>query len=225
MVDAQTVYELKLALKKSGCPVCTLLQRSGAKYIENTFYESMLDPHARQKIVDSLGFCYQHAWLIADLKLSDALGQAIVYKDIVADLLERLNKHAGADGRQLAEKLTSKAICPACQIEATSLERINDALIKSLNDFEFSEEYLASDGLCLPHTRLLLPKLDRPRIKILLNQRINVLETLKQELAEFIRKNDYRFQHESMGVEGDSYLRAAAMLVGKRRPAKKQDLS
>jgi hypothetical protein len=42
------------------------------------------------------------------------------------------------------------------------------------------------------------------------------LESLKAELDEFIRKNDYQFAGEGFGKEGDAWLRAIGMVVGKR---------
>ena len=40
------------------------------------------------------------------------------------------------------------------------------------------------------------------------------LEGLREELTEFIRKNDYRFKDEVMGAEGDSWRRAIVRLIG-----------
>jgi hypothetical protein len=225
MTDTQTAYELRQALKKPGCPVCWMVQRSGAKYLETTFYESVLDPGARKQIVDSLGFCYGHTWLIADLKLSDALGQAIVYKDVVGDLQATLRQQSGSDGRQIAEALDAGAVCPACRIEQGTLERAIETLSKILGEAVIAAEYRLSSGVCLPHMRLLLPKLERAGRDLVVELRIAQLEALGAELAEFIRKNDYRFKDESMGIEGDSYLRTAAMLVGRHAPGKKQDLA
>jgi hypothetical protein len=39
-------------------------------------------------------------------------------------------------------------------------------------------------------------------------------EQLQAELAEFIRKNDYRFSKECFEEERDSWLRATASLTG-----------
>ena len=38
---------------------------------------------------------------------------------------------------------------------------------------------------------------------------------LRAELDEFIRKNDYRFQSEGMGAEGDSWKRAVGLMTGR----------
>ncbi len=45
----------------------------------------------------------------------------------------------------------------------------------------------------------------------------------EENLAEFIRKSDYRFRDEAIGKEGDSYKRAADMIKGKHRLAEKKD--
>jgi len=43
------------------------------------------------------------------------------------------------------------------------------------------------------------------------------LESLKAELTEFIRKNDYQFIAEGFGKEGDAWLRAVGLMVGSRK--------
>ena len=70
----------------------------------------------------------------------------------------------------------------------------------------------------------LLPKLDQKRKATLLGQQQTRMESLRGELAEFIRKSDYRFRDEIIGGEGDSYKRAADMVKGKHRPENKKDL-
>ncbi len=47
---------------------------------------------------------------------------------------------------------------------------------------------------------------------------------IKSDLAEFIRKSDYRFRNEIMGKEGDSYKRAADMIHGKQMPTDRKDI-
>jgi hypothetical protein len=225
MPDAQTIYELRLASHKPGCPVCTLIHRAGTRYMEGIFNESMLDPDVRQKLVKSLGFCYNHTWQSIDLKLSDALGHAILYQDLVKDAIQKIVENEQNPGNKLTSALESLAECPACMIEEAALERILDTIVVALRNEDFVTEFRQSSGLCLPHLQLLLPKLDRKRQTTILGFQFECLENLKGELAEFIRKSDYRFRDESIGKEGDSYKRAAALIHGKRQPAEKMDLS
>jgi len=225
MPDAQTIYELRLACHKPACPVCTLIQRAGARYMEGTFNESMLDPGVRQKLVNSLGFCYEHSWQSINLKLSDALGQAILFKDLVKDALKKIEENELNTGGQLAKALEPLSVCPACMIEEAALERILDTMAIALRDEDFVTEFKQSNGLCIPHLKRLLSKLDRKRQTTILTFQSACLENLQGELAEFIRKSDYRFRDENIGKEGDSYKRAADMIKGKRQPTEKKDLS
>jgi hypothetical protein len=42
------------------------------------------------------------------------------------------------------------------------------------------------------------------------------MESLRAELAEFIRKNDYRFRNEVFGPERDSYQCTIDVVTGKK---------
>jgi hypothetical protein len=75
----------------------------------------------------------------------------------------------------------------------------------------------ASDGLCLAHLRLALEHVrDQSASDQLLLIHREKLENLRSELSEFIRKNDYQAMKEGFGREGDAWLRAVGMVVGKR---------
>ncbi len=124
MPDAQTIYEFRLACHQPGCPVCTLVQRAGARYIEGTFNESMLDPGVRQKLVDSQGFCYEHTWQSINVKLSDALGHAILFQDLVRDAMQTITENESNGSSQLVNALTPGSTCPACRVEDATLERV-----------------------------------------------------------------------------------------------------
>ena len=213
MADAQLIFDLRLACRKQGCPVCLVTQQAAARHIELTFHESMLDPDARRKLVRSLGFCYEHAWL------TDALGQAIIYKDLVKEMLAMLPRPT--DKRPIPEPKP----CPACESAATTLRLLIESLPTALGDPAFVEEYQKSSGLCLPHLRTILEKVSPREREILLAHQKLRLEGLMGELAEFIRKNDYRFKDEGYGSEADAHLRAAELVVGKRRPLYRKDLN
>jgi hypothetical protein len=217
MTDAQTPYELRLIFPKPGCPVCTLVRRAGARWIKNIFDESMLDPLLRQKLVDSLGFCYEHTWQSIDLKLSDALGHAILYHNLMDTTLKSLTGPSPSVP-------DPKTDCPACRVQAENLDLVLDALRSALRAADFAADYRQSDGLCLPHLRLALAKADKKAAAVLISHQCEKLTGLKAELAEFIRKNDYRFKDEPMGSEGDSYKRGAEFVAGIRRAKEKKDL-
>jgi hypothetical protein len=82
-------------------------------------------------------------------------------------------------------------------------------------------EYEASDGLCLPHFRraLALVRKEATYDALMRVQRA-VWQRLVDQLAESIRKNDYRNLDEAWGEEAGSWLRGIAALVGARRDDK-----
>jgi Family of unknown function (DUF6062) len=102
--------------------------------------------------------------------------------------------------------------------------RVLDSLAAALKGTDFVSDYQLSGGLCLPHLKRLLPMLEPKRQAIILEHQRDRLDHLKAELAEFIRKSDYRFRDEVIGGEGDSYKRAADLVKGKHRAENKKDL-
>ncbi|MEZ0396216.1 MAG: DUF6062 family protein [Anaerolineales bacterium] len=230
MSDTQTAYELRLLFEEPGCPVCALGQRVSSRYVDSLFYESINDPAARARLRASLGLCYEHAWLLIEARLSDALGQAILYRDLAKTLLERLPEEGEPLDeralRSLGEALTPEAVCPACESRAQAEQRALQALARSLERRDYLAEFEKSEGLCLPHLRALLQEggLGRKALAAVLRHQRRRLTNLEGELAEFIRKNDYRFQGEGMGAERDAYQRAAAFLTGRRRPMSRKEL-
>ena len=169
----------------------------------------MLDPDIRQKLVASNGFCYEHTWQSINLKLSDALGHAILYQDLVRDAIRKIEENEQDTGSKLTSVLEPTTACPACQIEETYLERIAETVVIALSNQDFVTEFKISNGLCIPHLQIFLPKLDMKKRATVLSIQKACLENLKAELAEFIRKSDYRFRDEIIGKEEDSYNRAA----------------
>jgi hypothetical protein len=183
----------------------------------------MLDPGVRQKLVDSHGFCFEHTWQSINLKLSDALGHAILYQDLVRDVLRTIAENEGNENNQLVNALTPGSTCPACRVEDSTLERVIDSMVPALRDQDFITEFKQSTGLCIPHLKRILPKLDGKRRGVVLLHQCDCLKELRWELAEFIRKSDYRFRDEVIGKEGDSYKRAADLISGKHRLVEKKD--
>ena len=232
-----TTYKLLDACHQPGCPVCRLEQQSVEHYLDSQFYENVNSPKWRDWLNGSLGFCHEHAWLAVNQHLGDALGFAIIYKDIIHTSLNRLQSEAPSrrtrhwksvlqrfpeQARNLVEKmlyaLTPQKHCPACQHRDETTRHTLSVLVQALGTSEMIEALAASEGLCFPHLRSALEKIREAAAceQLLLIHRAR-LETLESELAEFIRKNDYRFKAEGFGKEGDAWLRAVGLIAGSRR--------
>jgi hypothetical protein len=226
--------ELIAACQQPGCPLCRLVQAGVQHYLQNLFYESVNDIELRQQLRHSLGFCHEHARLSLEPGVGDALGVSIVYNDILTNLLRRLpepvppaaneagffsrlrsNRSIGASLQGLLEALAPKVACPACD-QREELERIFcPALGGNLADEPLAQALQAGDGLCLPHLQRVASEVkDEAGWLILLGSTRARLESLQAELAEFVRKNDYRFHGESIGAERDAWQRAVRKVVG-----------
>jgi hypothetical protein len=232
-----TTYNLLEACRKPGCPVCRLEQRSVERYLDNQFYENVNSTELRDWLRASLGFCYEHTWLAVDQRLGDALGFSIIYHDVINAILRRLEDRVPSRASrrwtavltQLPEKmrkrvermlyaLTPQKRCPACQHRDEMTHMIISGLVKELETPEMVDALLASDGLCLRHLKQALEHVkDVSVCERLLSIHREKLESLRVELTEFIRKNDYQFMAEGFGKEGNAWLRAVGMLLGNRK--------
>lgn len=225
-------YKLLEACRESGCPLCRLEQQAIERYLDNQFYEHVNSPAWRDHLRASHAFCHEHAWLAVNKRLGDALGFSLIYHDIANNILNQLGhaasttraprRRASLPLRTLIEKtvaiLTPRKRCPVCEHRDQSTHNILSALIEAQFTSEMTEALQASDGLCLPHLRLALAEAKDPSVyESLLAIHRTKLESLRDELAEFIRKNDYQVIKEGFGKEGDAWQRAIGTIVGHRR--------
>ena len=234
-----TTFNLIEACRQPGCPVCRVEEHSVERYLDNQFYENVNNPDFRNTLRLSIGFCREHAWLAANERLGDALGFALIYHDVIESTLERLDKGVPPPTRRWAGllkrvpeqvsalvyktvyALTPQKRCPVCQKRDEMVAIMISSLVEDLEKPEMDVAMRASDGLCLPHLRLCLKAVkDSATCEKLITIHREKLEALHGELAELIRKNDYRFAKEGLGKEGDSWLRALAMLIGGTRARK-----
>jgi hypothetical protein len=210
MTDTQTYQEILDAMGKGGCPICIPVQAAVERYIKGLFDESVLDPEVRARVRASLGLCHEHAWLAQEAGLSDALGLAIVYRELIG-ALQAGERHPGKE-------------CPACLFRSETEERMLHTAIRSIQKNEFLSRMQSSSGFCLNHLNLILAAPESAfRHRVLLDVQNRIWERLELDLSEFIRKNDYRFSSEPIGSESDSYKRAIGVVVGRNRRRRKWD--
>jgi uncharacterized protein DUF6062 len=228
------VYDFIEACREPGCPVCRLEARTVERYIDRLFYESVNDIETRERLRASLGFCREHAWLAMDKKLGSALGFAIIYQDVIdnvlrelqsnsvppvtrrwSTLLKKIPEQVSGTVKRVLYALTPQKHCLACQQRDKSLHIILSSLVENLDNAETITALKSSDGLCLPHLKKTFEMVRDPAaIDLLLRVHREKLESLRDELAEFIRKNDYRFKDEGFGTESDAWRRAVAKVIG-----------
>jgi hypothetical protein len=211
-MPSSTFHDLLEACLQTGCPVCRLEQKTLDRYISNLFYESVNDIKTRERLRASLGFCREHARMVLDRRLGNALGFAIIYQDVITNILRGIEKNGVG-----SSSLTPHKHCLVCQQRDKTLQSIVSALVEGLNEQQMKEALRSSNGLCMPHLKNAFESTsDGATTDLLLSIHREKLESLHSELAEFIRKNDYRFKDEGFGAEGDSWRRAVSKLTGDR---------
>ncbi len=232
-------HEVIEACDQPGCPICRIGTRAAERYLAGLIYDSVNDVPTRAGLRESLGFCHEHTWRTPEAGESAPLGIAFIYRDVVNTLNKRLKQvefqsqgpaiwrqlkgSVGVEGKNasVAKLLEATAVCPACERRAQMEGLAITALVEALaqNDPRLLEKLTQSGGLCLPHLRQALDKAaSQTAFDHLVNLTSAKMEALIVELDEFIRKNDYRFQHEGFNEEADSWLRAIRLVAGNERP-------
>jgi hypothetical protein len=236
MSRTKTFYDLRDALALPGCAICRLAHRAADKYIDALLWELVNDPQARRDIRRAQGFCHAHSWRF--VHGGPTLGATIIAHDllrhaaraVVAGLPDRAPRSladrvlgrlrpadAGAAlGDDLARRLLPEAGCPACEQARITQDIALDTLLEQLDGADgLLVPLQASDGLCLVHLRVLAAR-SREAVALgrLLAAQAAIWERLADQLAECIRKCDYRFAGEDRGEESGACLRAMAALAG-----------
>lgn len=219
-------FELREALAGNECAVCALLRRSLRRYIDGICYEGVGDERTRAVIRAARGFCPEHGRILRAAR--DALGAAIIHRDVLSTLmrqladahvapptLEGMLRRAVRRNRHGAASLAAEQPCPACIYLREQDEVYGSALVRHVADGSITGALRDSAGLCVPHLKDALNRVaDSQTFERLRDAQLAVWQRLADELDEFIRKQDYRFQAERSGPEGDSWLRAIGLVSG-----------
>lgn len=220
-------HDLMADLRRLGCPICHGAHRSAWRYLDGVLWESVNDPGVRMGLRASHGYCRDHSRMllrVADAQ-SGALGVAILADDLLQHLLSDAEMEAAAkrpSSRRRRRPLKPEARCDAC-ITVRNTEEISIRIlaVADVGSAPFEGIRRPGRGLCVPHVSLGLAILTEvaDRARFVAGFRHGVQE-LRDELAEYARKHDYRFQHEGM-VDGEatSWRRGIYRLVGEPLPS------
>ncbi len=232
MGDTTVVADLREASAGEFCPLCALVLRSEQRFLEALIYEQVNDIGGRDVLRAARGFCLRHSGMLANSPA--ALGSSIISHDVVRALqrvlaAEGFEDRGGASRRwlaplqrgddRLASQLEPANECPACT-RTNEMEHVYlSGLLELLADQSFVDDYRQGNGLCLPHTLQSLRA--RPSAEAraaLLSHQAHAWHELELELAEFIRKSDYRFSKSEQPTEGErtAWQRALRLLSGWR---------
>jgi hypothetical protein len=219
-------YDLVETFAQPGCAICNLLLRDAERYLDSLLYEYVTETETNNAFRAGRGLCNEHGWQLTRFK-GRVLGTAILYEAAVDEVLkiveatpaqsslpQWLGKLSRTNPSQLADVLEPQGPCLVCETLARSEQIYVEAFSQHLAEPVLEKAYRNSDGLCLPHFR---HALRQPQDSgLLIEIQVALWEKLKAELGEFIRKNDYNFADESIGAEGDSWLRAIRRMGGEK---------
>ncbi len=226
-------FKLGEALRLSGCPICTLVEKDSFRYLDALLYERVNDVGTRGKLRKSLGFCSWHAWKSTEIS-NCTLGLAIIYEDILGAIGEKLRKMASNFPPSAANSFWSKffskkekkitgnfpealASCPVCQHVRIFEEHYLAILLDYFQERDFAQVFAESGGICFNHLQEVIKNFpDHKNLPLLITRQMEIYKVLRKELAEFIRKQDYQHRHEPAGREIDSWKRAIEMVIGKK---------
>ncbi len=230
-------YELQEALNIPGCAICQMGEKAGARYLQSLVYERANDYETRAEVKRARGFCNLHAWQLRDLH-GAGLDVAILSGDILKTWLQAMEEFTSSssapqgwdkvraslrlssgvpDARALAEQLAPERLCLACEIRDTTERAYLHELLAHIHNPEIEARYVKAGGLCLLHFRQALEAAAKERqAQQLVELQTRALGPLLEELHSFINKHDYRFEGQMTSQEGESWLKALALLSGRR---------
>jgi hypothetical protein len=225
-------YDLIEMFPQPGCVICNLLLKAADQFLDNLLYERVLEQETHTAMRRRRGLCSTHSQRAIEFKGS-SVSLAILYKTVLDEILteikqtsaEPIPKKSGLgqlfstakDLFSLAARLEPKGRCVACDAVDESERRYVHALNHHIGDARMRAAYQGSNGLCVPHFRMVIREANDP---ILAREIISIQQSmwaqLKDELQEFIDKSDYRRGREVAGSEAGSWLRAAMSMAGEK---------
>jgi hypothetical protein len=235
----QAYYDLLEACTQEGCPICRLVLSGVAKYMNAIMYEYVNDPPTRIAVVAAGGYCNDHSWQLREMNAG--LGTALIYRHVLQEarrvmselsstnrtgifrdrrsqgsVINRLVAMVGPDQQLRTDIPDPHLSCPACQIREHGELLYLGVLLDHFHEEDTFSALRHAGGLCLVHLdQAIRYPGHQVAVKRLIALQGELLKQLDEELAEFLRKQDYRFCHERYGSEKDSWIRAIAMVAGK----------
>ena len=220
---------LQHALPEAGCPVCRCCITSETRYIKNLLWENVNDVGTRLRIAASLGFCNRHAEQMHRMERDEMgmmLGNSIIYESLIQQVLEKVR----ATHREVTEQATQSnqirgllsrfgigsrrksrsrprlliptGACRVCEMGRDTGRYYSTVLAEMLALERYQRMYEQSDGVCLPHLRVMLQHATSERgLDYILTQTEQRLTDLREHLYGLSRS--YRVDHHDVPVSGN----------------------
>jgi hypothetical protein len=183
-------------LNATGCLLCTYEQHQARRYLLGIANDGINDPPLRIRLRNKGGFCGRHTEEFVEE--ARVLSSAILLEAMLSYRLER----ARFGKRPIAVN------CEACEVELKTRYNVAKSIKRSRDD-KVLLDYLFQSEVCVGHLEQVcqqLPEHARHRF-------IDKHYQLMQNLAEVIRKHDYRFVSEGINEEETQSIKQALNLL------------
>lgn len=213
--------ELIQACAKPGCPLCHLSLTFARRYLDAVLHEQVNDTEVRANLRAARGYCNTHAWMLSEGR-GIVLSVAILQHDLLNTVIQATDpspqgRDARRSARHILQRLHPTAECPACVNQRTMEDLALQTMLEHLSDPQLAAALDQTPGLCLPHfARALELVTHHDQLDRLLHFQRAALTRLRDQLAELIRKHDYRYTDLELGPEGNSWQRALGIMAGER---------
>lgn len=213
------------------CPVCQMYHKLETDSVEYTMGPSYMEDDTRA-LTDAKGFCGKHIKMVYDH--DNRLGMAWVMKTHFDKTINDIKKVMPSGPAKLIKKGISDSplikyidnldnSCFVCDRINNFFDQYVDTIFFLWKkDDEFKEKFKSAKGFCTPHYSLLLKKAAahlkgddlESFVGIINDMYITNMERVRDDLAWFINKFDYKYQNEPWYNAKDSVIRSLVKTNG-----------
>ncbi len=213
------------------CPVCQMYHKLETDSVEYTMGPSYMEDDTRA-LTDAKGFCGKHIKMVYDQ--DNRLGMAWVMKTHFDKTINDIKKVMPSGPAKLIKKGISDSplikyidnldnSCFVCDRINNFFDQYVDTIFFLWKkDDEFKEKFKSAKGFCTPHYSLLLKKAAahlkgddlESFVGIINDMYITNMERVRDDLAWFINKFDYKYQNEPWYNAKDSVIRSLVKANG-----------
>lgn len=213
------------------CPVCQMYHKLETDSVEYTMGSSYMEDDTRA-LTDAKGFCGKHIKMVYDQ--DNRLGMAWVMKTHFDKTINDIKKVMPSGPAKLIKKGISDSplikyidnldnSCFVCDRINNFFDQYVDTIFFLWKkDDEFKEKFKSAKGFCTPHYSLLLKKAAahlkgddlESFVGIINDMYITNMERVRDDLAWFINKFDYKYQNEPWYNAKDSVIRSLVKTNG-----------
>lgn len=188
-------FELMDSLSEKVCPVCYLVRNKVERYFSNLLYENVNDVPFRKRFRENKGFCKYHSYQF--LSYNDGLAISLTHRDIISDVIEEIRKK---EFKYFSRRKKSK--CIVCEFSGEMEENYISAIIDYLDDVQFRTKFVTSQGLCVPHYKILF-EMNKKLPTWIKEYHINKYTDLLYRLDKFIDSCNYTNKDKQPSTNND----------------------